>query len=54
MAREFFKPFNSANDSCFIEITDWLDEDDQPLIENNILLDRWDPKISLTFKKLQN
>ena len=51
MAREFFKPFYSANDSCFIEITDWLDEDDQPLIENNILLDRWDPKISLTFNR---
>ena len=49
MAREFFKPFNIASESCFIEITDWLDEDDQPLIENNILMNRWDPKISPTF-----
>ena len=52
MAREFFKPYNSANTSCFIEITDWLDEDDQPLIDNNILLNRWDPKISLTFNRI--
>ena len=37
MAREYFKPFKTATNNAFIEISEWVDEEDHPIIEEGIL-----------------
>ena len=47
MAKEIFSPFPVANDQILIEAGEWLDDKDQPLIDNELLSKRWSPNSTL-------
>ena len=47
MAKEIFSPFRVANDQILIEAGEWLDDKDQPLIDNELLSKRWSPNSTL-------
>ena len=51
MAREYFKPYKTPTDNAFIEISEWVDEEDHPIIEDGILTKRWSPNSVLSLHR---
>ena len=51
MAREYFKPFKTSTNNAFIEISEWVDEEDHPIIEEGILTKRWSPNSVLSLQR---
>lgn len=51
MAVQIFKSFNSASSKSIIHISDWIDENEKPIIENGILAKTWSPSSNLIIYK---
>ena len=51
MAKEIFKPFAVADERIMIDSGEWLDDKDQPLIDDGLLSKRWSPNIILELNR---
>ena len=51
MAREFFKPYKTPSNSAFLDLSEWVDEEDHPIIEEGILTKRWSPNSVLSLNR---
>lgn len=51
MAREFFKPYKTPSNSAFLDLSEWVDEEDHPITEEGILTKRWSPNSVLSLNR---